>query len=277
VAEARPAVFRQIGPNTLGRDFVVGDIHGAFDLVIKGMREVGFNQKADRLFCVGDLIDRGAGSARVLEFLAQPYVYAVRGNHDDDYSSMSIETIRALGHLNWNGLSWTKVIEDEKLLAIKDRLATLPIAMQIQTARGSVGLVHGDVPAGMSWPGFVAALWRGDENVIAAALTGRDRIKRQDASGVAGIDRLFVGHSVQWGGPTRLGNVFAIDTGAVFREIDSDRGALTMANLVCQTAALCVRRRNVRTAPTRIHSPHPGRWRLRRLRSSTCNNLIRLP
>ncbi len=37
----------------------------------------------DRLLSVGDLIDRGDGSHRCARFLAQPYVHAVRGNHED--------------------------------------------------------------------------------------------------------------------------------------------------------------------------------------------------
>lgn len=65
-------LFKKLGANEIGRDFVLGDIHGAYDLVIQGMREVRFNGHKDRLLVVGDLIDRGPGSHRVLEFLQQP-------------------------------------------------------------------------------------------------------------------------------------------------------------------------------------------------------------
>ncbi|EOV9087845.1 metallophosphoesterase [Pseudomonas aeruginosa] len=47
------------------------------------MREAQFSPTHDRLFVVGDLIDRGPGSHRCARFLAQPYVHAVRGNHED--------------------------------------------------------------------------------------------------------------------------------------------------------------------------------------------------
>lgn len=50
--------------NTRGRDFVVGDIHGAFDKVEAAMAKVGFDVERDRLLSVGDLVDRGAESAR---------------------------------------------------------------------------------------------------------------------------------------------------------------------------------------------------------------------
>lgn len=60
--------------NHHGRDFVVGDIHGEYDLLLEAMRAVRFEPKNDRLLCVGDLIDRGPGSHRVRQFLSQPYV-----------------------------------------------------------------------------------------------------------------------------------------------------------------------------------------------------------
>lgn len=224
--------------NETGRDFVVGDIHGAYDLVIQGMRLAKFDKAHDRIFSAGDLIDRGPDSPRVLEFLAQPYVHAVRGNHDDDFSSMDLQSMRLLGGVNWNGMDWTVDVSDEKLLLIKDRLAQLPIVIQVQTLRGTVGLVHGDVPAGMDWATFIGAVEKGDEKVIEIALRGRARLGSNNEDGVLGVGRVFVGHSVQWDGPRQLGNIYAIDTGAVFREIMGDRGSLTMVNMAVQTCAI---------------------------------------
>lgn len=224
--------------NTAGRDFIVGDIHGAYDMVIKAMRLVRFDPARDRLFSVGDLIDRSAGSHRALEFLAKPYVHAVRGNHDDDFAGLTLQEMKVLGGVNWNGLGWVGQVDDEKLLALKAKMSTLPIAIEVQTVRGTVGLVHGDVPAGMHWQGFKQALQRGDEKTIHTALWGRDRLEANDVSGVIGVARLFVGHTIQWSGPRRLGNVYAIDSGAVFRELDTGRGSLTMANLMCHTGTL---------------------------------------
>jgi len=36
----------------------------------------------DQLFSVGDLVDRGPESHRVLEWLARPWFFAICGNHD---------------------------------------------------------------------------------------------------------------------------------------------------------------------------------------------------
>lgn len=229
---------KKVPRNQTGRDFVVGDVHGAFDTLKGAMRHAHFDTTKDRLFVVGDLVDRGPGSERVLEFLAQPYVHAIRGNHDDDIANLGLDELKLLGSVNWNGMGWISDVSDDRLLAIKDALSRLPIAMEVDTSRGRVGLVHAEVPIGMDWHTFTTRLEAGDVDCINSALTGRDRLQRQNASGVAGIDRLFVGHTIQWDGVHQLGNVYAIDTGAVFREISKEMGALTMANLICHTSAL---------------------------------------
>lgn len=76
-------MIKYFARNVQGRDFVVGDIHGAFDLVLRAMEQAKFDPAIDRLFSVGDLIDRGNGSHRCVKLLAQPYVHVVRGNHED--------------------------------------------------------------------------------------------------------------------------------------------------------------------------------------------------
>lgn len=74
--------------------------------------------------------------------------------------------------------------------------------------------------------------------VIELALTGRKRIKSGDETGVPGIGRVFVGHTLQWKGPKRLGNVYAIDCRAVFRKLDQDRGSLAMVYVAAHTMAI---------------------------------------
>lgn len=228
--------------NSTGRDFVVGDIHGAYDLVWKAMKAVRFDPKRDRLFSVGDLIDRGEGSHRVLEFLAQPYVHAVRGNHDDDFCSVEPDMLAVLGRANFNGLRWVLNTNPDKLLAISLRLAKLPYAIEIETPRGLVGLVHADVPASMHWGRFTELLEAGDPQAVECALRSRARVRSQDASGVPGVGRVFVGHTISEGGPQRLGNVFCVDTGA-FKTLSEDpkereHGSLTIVSLVHRTADL---------------------------------------
>ena len=81
-------LVRRFAANLVGRDFVVGDLHGAFDLLDAAMDRVGFDPECDRLFGVGDLVDRGPDSARALDLLRKPYVHSVLGNHDYDFVCM---------------------------------------------------------------------------------------------------------------------------------------------------------------------------------------------
>lgn len=69
--------------NNVGRDFIVGDIHGCFFALEKLLSHVGFHKARDRLFSVGDLVDRGPQSAEALALLKKPWFYACRGNHEE--------------------------------------------------------------------------------------------------------------------------------------------------------------------------------------------------
>jgi serine/threonine protein phosphatase 1 len=68
--------------NHEGRDFIVGDLHGNYVLLQKELNRVKFNQESDRLFCTGDLIDRGSNSEECLHLLYEPWFYATIGNHE---------------------------------------------------------------------------------------------------------------------------------------------------------------------------------------------------
>lgn len=74
--------FRRVNANNRGRDLAVGDIHGHFERLQRCLDEVGFDPEVDRLFSVGDLVDRGPASEQALDWLAQPWFHAVQGNHE---------------------------------------------------------------------------------------------------------------------------------------------------------------------------------------------------
>ena len=80
--------------NLQGRDFIVGDLHGHPDVLRRLMDHVGFDYDTDRLFSVGDLVDRGPNCAGALDLLDAPWFYPVLGNHD----AMLLATLN-LGHV----------------------------------------------------------------------------------------------------------------------------------------------------------------------------------
>lgn len=68
--------------NLVGRDFVVGDIHGCLDVLHRGLKALNFRPTVDRLFSVGDLVDRGPDSILCLGLLKMKWFHSVLGNHE---------------------------------------------------------------------------------------------------------------------------------------------------------------------------------------------------
>lgn len=241
---ARYRPVHRVPANTRGRDFVVGDVHGTLVLLKQALAAVDFDPSCDRLFLVGDLVDRGDHSEECLALLREPWVCSVRGNHEQ----MALENFSADGsaptdrkQLQWMvdvGMGWWLEMPAAQRLPLLRQLARLPFALEIETQRGLVGIIHAEVPPGQTWPDFIAALEQGDTRVLASCIWGRERLTGSSTEGVQGIGRLFVGHTPQWGQLRRLGNIYAVDTGGVFgAQGDHPQGRLSLTNLVTRTAA----------------------------------------
>jgi serine/threonine protein phosphatase 1 len=200
------SLILQLPKNAHGRDFVVGDIHFKTNDLNRGLRALGFDQAKDRLIAVGDLVDRGAGVLDGLKLLGEPWFFSVQGN----YERMLIDAYDANPHARYSahGAGWWMTIADESKGMIIERLRGLPMAIEMQSDRGVVGVVHADVPAGISWPTFTAQL--DDVAFQEIALWGRDRVVKHHRQGVSGVWRVCTGHT--WvPRPLRLGNVLALD------------------------------------------------------------------
>ena len=65
-----------------GRDFVVGDLHGHRRLFEFELEHLGFDPACDRVFSVGDLVDRGPHALETLRLIEEPWFHAVLGNHE---------------------------------------------------------------------------------------------------------------------------------------------------------------------------------------------------
>lgn len=74
--------YKQLPENKKGRDFVLGDLHGCYSILKQLLVDAGFNSEVDRLFLVGDLIDRGPESEKCLQLLMETWCHAVQGNHE---------------------------------------------------------------------------------------------------------------------------------------------------------------------------------------------------
>ncbi|MCO7643254.1 metallophosphoesterase [Pseudomonas sp. S 311-6] len=204
--------------NNDGRDFAVGDIHGCYTKLQTALARIGFDGRRDRLFSVGDLVDRGPENDLVLGWLAKPWFHAAMGNHDDMALRWPLGNMQGDIYRR-NGGGWNIDQDADAQLEIASAMARLPVAIEVETALGVVGLVHADVPC-RTWGAFCAAL-NGELGRAEArhaqdmAMWSRGRITDGDDSGVPDVRAVVVGHTPLQH-PVVLGNVHYIDTGAVF-------------------------------------------------------------
>lgn len=218
---------KRFAANVAGRDFAVGDIHGHFTRLQDALDAAGFNHLVDRLFSVGDLIDRGPECHDALDWLDKAWFHPVRGNHDDYV--VYFDTCDVDSWLD-NGGSWfmdLPLIEKQTFAA---QFARLPIAIEVETAYGLIGIVHADCPF-PSWQQLRKELESPESNrrlqeVQHFCMWSRRRLDQQETHGVEGLRALVVGHTPLYM-PVSLGNVIHIDTGG-WRP---DRGYFTLLDL----------------------------------------------
>lgn len=151
------SVFVQtVGPNLKGRDFVVGDIHGWLGPLQAELEAVCFDTAVDRLFSVGDLIDRGPDSEQCLELVKEPWFFAVRGNHEqilfnwlNDPTSINTEDWMRYGGKAWLGEGPEHYFwRHSGMRQFAEKLAVeMPWAIELELADGrAVGITHTTVP-----------------------------------------------------------------------------------------------------------------------------------
>lgn len=150
--------------NTRGDDIIMGDLHGSLSLLQSQLQKL---KPEDRLFMVGDLIDRGENSLGVLELIKTinqkrkaanlaPQIYITRGNHEDMFLNYlairlgisKIEPIEAeavFENYLLNGGEWAEAVDDKTLKEQKKFLDSLPYIIHVK-GKKPFNIVHADMP-----------------------------------------------------------------------------------------------------------------------------------
>jgi serine/threonine protein phosphatase 1 len=89
------------------RIFVIGDIHGCCNTFKKLLLEIIDIQKSDKIYCIGDYVDRGNDSKGVIDFIINLrikgyHIHTLRGNHEQMMLDSTIDEQR-LNHWLKNG------------------------------------------------------------------------------------------------------------------------------------------------------------------------------
>ena len=211
--------------NTIGTDYIVGDIHASFSKLCDCLNNIGFNYEKDRLFCTGDLVDRGPEPELALEWLDYPWFNTVMGNHED----MALHYFYK--RENWNifpnykdrnGNGWFIDSSEEEQYKYVQKFEKLPLAIEIAYNSYKIGIVHAEIES-ISWEGFKSNIDR--HTVMHSALWGRNIIRAYYGinynpfylDNVLDIDVICHGHSII-PKPVKLGNRLYIDTGGYYKK-----------------------------------------------------------
>ena len=232
----------RLGPNPdNGRDLVVGDVHGHFATLRHALSELEVGP-ADRLFSLGDLIDRGPDSFQALSWLegkdpSARFDLVIRGNHEQlmlvalgPHVSAAYEPLWPTDRGLWygNGGRWWEERGPDAPgpEAWTAALAGLPFAARIDTPHGPVGLVHA-CPVHQSWEELekalagdgpdsrrarMRALWSRIWHRFPQSEIGEDG--REYAGPVEGVRAVVTGHTPV-SDPAWHWNVLDIDTGII--------------------------------------------------------------
>jgi serine/threonine protein phosphatase 1 len=207
------------GKNDRGRDFIIGDLHGCYDILQKAMWNNDFNENIDRLFSVGDLVDRGDKNVECARLLYEPWFHSVMGNHErmyiDAYDDGSLgQDGSVMGMYLHNGGNWSSQIDKETEIELLELFQKMPISITIVRGDETIGICHAEPPKD----------WDNIENTSESNLLWGRNIIKMNSIDVKNTTRTYHGHT-----PVAsyriIGNAYFIDTGAVFN------GNLTMLEI----------------------------------------------
>ncbi|MDM1545028.1 symmetrical bis(5'-nucleosyl)-tetraphosphatase [Ignatzschineria indica] len=121
--------------------YVMGDIHGCFDEFQALLTKINFKHQEDRLYLVGDLINRGPKSLAVMEYLLahQDSIFPILGNHDLSY------LVYAEGYTRLKrGDTYQELLESPLADEIREYLRHQPLMRYLPQFK--IAIAHAGIP-----------------------------------------------------------------------------------------------------------------------------------
>lgn len=228
--------------NTVGRDIITGDIHGAFALLKKALILIKFNPSYDRLIIAGDLVDRGKNSLVAAQWVTKPWCFPIMGNHDAQYAFINDSALFSKGLVCTPADPWYVNISEAKFktFCTTFRKNIYP-AIEIETKVGKVGVIHAEVPIEHTWSTLVKQLNDKDYDLFHECIWSRkianlaQKNVIDDRLIVPDVHHVFHGHSYSKGNglqPFYMANRYYIDTAAYKAEKSIKSGEFPDASLM---------------------------------------------
>lgn len=187
----------------------MGDIHGGFSRLEAALALVRFDPDRDRLFAVGNLVDRGPESVEVLNWLVRPWFYALCSNHELMSWRRAVGDPMPVIGPRVHGGGWLDECDAVTRAAVAEAWRALPLAIEMETPTGKVGLIHADFPCD-DWQAIHGRDFsEGDEE---ACLWSMDRHRRRCEQPIRLVRAVVQGH-LTLPSPWQLGRGHYIDTG----------------------------------------------------------------
>lgn len=207
-------LYKIFNKNNEGNDYVVGDIHGHYTALMNLLKSVNFNFKKDRLFCVGDLTDRGLENKKVIKLLDEDWFFSIRGNHEDIIIDIKLKSYEEFyrNKENRNGNDWFFKESIETRLEIINKFKELPFAIQV----GNVGIIH--AYPDNCWKKTLDSIKYNDQLKISSYMWNRSISKLVSKGNnslvrkIKNIDYVIVGHQIQKEAKI-VENIVFLDTG----------------------------------------------------------------
>jgi serine/threonine protein phosphatase 1 len=192
------------------KTLIVGDIHGCWDEFQALLDEAALGAD-DQIVSVGDMVDRGLHSPRVLAFFRDtPNARAIMGNHERKHVRAAQGETNAAASQIIAGMQF-----GEAYPAALEYMATLPHYLRLP----EVDIVHGFFEPGV-------ALEKQRTTVIVGTMSGENHLKALEQPWYTlydGDKPLVVGHRNYLGAPVPLlypnmesPRVYGLDTGCVY-------------------------------------------------------------
>lgn len=176
-------------PCHLMSTYAIGDLQGCFEALQKLLAEIAFDPKKDRLWFVGDLVNRGPQSLEVLRFVKGLGAAAtvVHGNHDlhlvmrdagfgkvskDDTLEPILEAPDRAELIGW--------LRNQPLFHVEDEYAMVHAGVlpswEINQARDLAAEVE-EVLRGPNYRDLLANMWGSEPAAWSGGLKGWDRLR----------------------------------------------------------------------------------------------------
>ncbi|MGX9463004.1 metallophosphoesterase [Shewanella sp. A14] len=179
--------------NLVGKDYIVGDIHGQIHALYAQLLALKFNFQTDRLFCTGDLINKGDESIDCLDLLTKKWFFSVLGNHEQLFL-LGFQCSRYWDFLRQKGGVWLTQHMHRFDLLIRWKTIidiTVPLTRTIDVNGKSIGISHAS--AASSWQKMQKGVLTEDD--IWQVLWSRPLHSIDSCTGINDVDFVIHGHS----------------------------------------------------------------------------------